>query len=413
MVLGIVMRAVAYPLVVIAAIVGFGVAVALGARFAPNVFGLVFGALAIFFVILFVCVKFIERRSAASDKTAFIVATLLTGVMSAGVILVATPIETPREAEAPATFWTLADGARIAYRQCGATVAGQTPVLFLHGGPAIPPRRSSTDTVCALGDAGFSVYLYDQIGSGRSSRIDEISEYTLARHVDDLEAIRRQIGAEQFDVIGVSWGAVLASHYIAAYPGRVRRVVYVSPGILGSRNDVEYDYSASASSDYDNVVLPPARIVVAGLLARANPRLAQEFMPQDEAAAVFDGMVLDPSLSYQGKCKGATIDTSGERGAGANYYANLIAAQSLRRASDPTEAIAATAPPALLLRGVCDYIPRSALQRYQAAYPSNAIVDVESEGHSFLGARPDLIVPAATCWFAEADVSVCRLPQGE
>ena len=34
----------------------------------------------------------------------------------------------------------------------------------------------------------------------------------------DLEAIRRQIGADQIVLFGVSWGASLASNYLAAHP---------------------------------------------------------------------------------------------------------------------------------------------------------------------------------------------------
>jgi hypothetical protein len=52
---------------------------------------------------------------------------------------------------------------------------------------------------------GFRVYLYDQVGSGLSSRL-RVRDYTLERDVADLEAIRQQIGADRLILIGHSWG---------------------------------------------------------------------------------------------------------------------------------------------------------------------------------------------------------------
>lgn len=413
MMVGFLARLIAYPLAALAAIIVFIAAAAFGAYVAPSVLVLFVGALALCFGAAFFLGGFIERKSGNRTAKAYAFAALTTIALGAGLwMAVGVPGGFCAETQTGAQFWTLADGARIAYRRCGVASTDQpNPVVFLHGGPAIPPRQSTIDTLCQLGAAGFDVYLYDQLGSGQSSRLDDISGYTLARHVEDLEAIRQQLGAEKIDIVGVSWGTILASHYAARFPGRVGRAVFVSPGILGSREDIDYDHSASASSDYDEIVLPPARIIVAGLLGRINPRLAVQFMPQAEAEAAMDSMVLDPSLEYQGRCKGAAIELTGaggERGEGANYYANLMAAQSLRRAEDPSAAIAANAPPVLLIRGVCDYIPRHALERYQAAYPVHHIVDVEGEGHSFLGSRPDIVVPLAACWLTAREPESCR-----
>ena len=64
---------------------------------------------------------------------------------------------------------------------------------------------------------GHDVFLYDQIGGGLSGRLDDVSEYTLERHVSDLEAIRQRIEAETVVLMGESWGAKLATHYLVAH----------------------------------------------------------------------------------------------------------------------------------------------------------------------------------------------------
>jgi alpha-beta hydrolase superfamily lysophospholipase len=47
----------------------------------------------------------------------------------------------------------------------------------------------------ALAQEGFGVYVYDQVGRGRSERLDDPRGYTLERDVADLEAIRHAAGA--------------------------------------------------------------------------------------------------------------------------------------------------------------------------------------------------------------------------
>lgn len=412
---GVVRRILAYPIIILLIFLSYVGAGLLAARFASATVLIGVGAFAGAFVAGALLIGWVEKKSANGRLLAIILPALLAGALAFGVwrhagsaapIVDATPAQ-------PSSAWTLSDGSTISFTRCGDP--NGAPLVFLHGGPAIPPRRSSIDTVCAVGDAGFDVYAYDQIGSGLSSRLGDISAYSVKRHVADLEEIRALIGAEQISVIGVSWGSVLASHYVAAHPGRISKAVFVSPGVLGprKREDVEYDYSRSASSDYDGILLPPLRVIIAGALARINPDAAVAFMPQTEAGAVMDLLAADPGLEYQGKCKGAAIDAKdGERGAGANYYANLMTAQDLKSLPDPITAVrAASPPPILIMRGVCDYIPRSALGRYEAAFERVAIIDVEDEGHSFLGARRDIVVPAAACFLNDGTLPDCAPAQ--
>jgi proline iminopeptidase len=51
------------------------------------------------------------------------------------------------------------------------------------------------------------------LGGGLSSRSDDIEQYTVARHVADLDAIRLVIEAERVNLVGASWGASNACTY--------------------------------------------------------------------------------------------------------------------------------------------------------------------------------------------------------
>jgi proline iminopeptidase len=74
--------------------------------------------------------------------------------------------------------------------------------------------------------------LPDQRGSG-GSRVDAEDDL-LGLHVDrlieDIEALRVELGEERLRLVGWSWGAVLALMYGAVHPQRIERIAAIAPG---------------------------------------------------------------------------------------------------------------------------------------------------------------------------------------
>jgi proline iminopeptidase len=103
------------------------------------------------------------------------------------------PLGDPRLPPAPVEgqrFWELSTGSRIAYVRVPAEGRARgAPVIFLHGGPGVPDMRGDSEYFGRLARDGFDVYVYDQVGRGRSSRLADPRGYTLGRDVADLEAI--------------------------------------------------------------------------------------------------------------------------------------------------------------------------------------------------------------------------------
>jgi len=128
-------------------------------------------------------------------------------------------------------FWELPTGSRIAYLRVPAEGrVREAPIIFLHGGPGVPDMRGDSEYFGRLARDGFDVYVYDRVGRGRSSRLDDPRGYTLERDVADLEAIREKIGAERIVLIGHSYGGTLAAAYASSHPKRVAKIVLSSPG---------------------------------------------------------------------------------------------------------------------------------------------------------------------------------------
>ncbi|MGJ7582246.1 prolyl aminopeptidase [Variovorax sp. RHLX14] len=112
------------------------------------------------------------------------------------------------------------DGHSIYYERVG--TPGGKPAVFLHGGPGggiSPAHRQLFDP------ARYDVLLFDQRGCGRSTPHAGLEANTTWHLVDDIERLRRIVGAERWLVFGGSWGSTLALAYAQKHPDRVSALV--------------------------------------------------------------------------------------------------------------------------------------------------------------------------------------------
>lgn len=110
-------------------------------------------------------------------------------------------------------------------------------VIVLHGGPGNDYRYLLS--LKALADEYFVIF-YDQRGTGLSPRVD-VREHTMENMISDLNNIIDYYAkGRKVNIIGHSWGAMLASGYIGKYPSKVEKVVLAEPGILTSEKAIEF-----------------------------------------------------------------------------------------------------------------------------------------------------------------------------
>jgi proline iminopeptidase len=159
------------------------------------------------------------------------VAVILTAVSGFAVAVLRPGDGRSAPAVAGQAFWQLDTGSRIRHVHLAARGSRRPyPVVFLHGGPGVPEMAGDAAYLRPLSDDGFDVYVYDQLGSGRSTRLPDPTGYGVDRDVADLEAIRDRIGAERMILVGHSYGTDLAARYLARHPDHVARLVLLSPG---------------------------------------------------------------------------------------------------------------------------------------------------------------------------------------
>lgn len=147
------------------------------------------------------------------------------------------------------SFWQLSTGSVICYTYLPSSLNNRQacPVIYLHGGPGGGISQRVIDDLKPLCNDGFDLYFYDQVGSGRSGRLSNISEYTVQRHVDDLDEIINTIGKEKVILIGQSWGALLAASYLAEHHEKIEKVIFTSPGPIYPRNKTQISITAPDS----------------------------------------------------------------------------------------------------------------------------------------------------------------------
>jgi pimeloyl-ACP methyl ester carboxylesterase len=125
-------------------------------------------------------------------------------------------------------------------------------LMYLSGGPGGAGLSEMLNVTAALPflEQRFRLIGYDQRGTGRSGllRCPEIEKdphlrstsagercanrlgvarrhFTTADSVEDMEAIRAQLGAEKLTLFGISYGTELAIQYARAYPQHVERLI--------------------------------------------------------------------------------------------------------------------------------------------------------------------------------------------
>lgn len=110
---------------------------------------------------------------------------------------------------------------------------GAPPLLVAHGGPGEAHDVLRPHFDCLASDRRRVVY-WDQRGGGASVLLDGVDPGSWGDHVADLEAVRRHLAVERVDVLGFSWGALLALLYALEHPARVGRLVLVSPPAMAA-----------------------------------------------------------------------------------------------------------------------------------------------------------------------------------
>jgi pimeloyl-ACP methyl ester carboxylesterase len=66
---------------------------------------------------------------------------------------------------------------------------------------------------------------FDAFGRGKSDTAKDVKEYTLARDIEDIEGLRMALHLDKMNVLGHSYGGVVAQGYALKYPQHVKHLI--------------------------------------------------------------------------------------------------------------------------------------------------------------------------------------------
>ena len=170
--------------------------------------------------------------------------------------------------------WIEWDGHRTWFRVAGELESGSAPLVCLHGGPGSTHHYFAP--LERLTEEGRAVVVYDQLGCGRSDRPATI-EWSVQVFLDELAALRDQLGLDRIHLLGTSWGGMLAlEHALSGYGGLTSLVL---SSTLASAEEWETEVKRLRDE------LPPEVIAVLDEHERAGTYESAEYQ---QAEAVFD-----------------------------------------------------------------------------------------------------------------------------
>ena len=106
------------------------------------------------------------------------------------------------------------------------SVGRGAPLVVLHGGPGAS-HDYFLPYLLPLARHNRLVFI-DERGSGRSEKLEDASRYTVDAMVGDVEAVRVALGLGKINVLGHSFGGVLAQAYAFAHQGTISHLVLCS-----------------------------------------------------------------------------------------------------------------------------------------------------------------------------------------
>lgn len=263
---------------------------------------------------------------------------------------------------APQDKFVTANGMRFHYLEWGS--AANPPMLLLHG---FAQTCHSWDFVALGFSDDYRVIVLDQRGHGDSDWAAD-GDYSPETQQNDISAIVREIGLENFTLMGLSMGGRNSFTYAANNPDRVRALVIVDAGpqnmqqgTQNIRNFVQQD------DELDSVDAFVERVL------KYNPRRS----PGQIRGSIMHNLKQLPNGKWTWK------------------YDKRLRSPGRRMGSDPeTEKrlwgyLEALQCPTLLVRGgASDIIAMDTAEKMRKVIPNSQMATIEGAGHLVMGDSP-------------------------
>jgi proline iminopeptidase len=277
-----------------------------------------------------------------------------------------------------------AGGVMIYYESIG---TGQ-PLLVLHGGPGLA-HDYFLPYFLRLAAQRRLVFI-DERGCGRSEHLIDPKGYTLDGMVSDVEAVRVALGLGKIDLLGHSFGGILAQAYAVKHPGALRRLILASTGSSAARIDADF---AKLKGGLDKSLRDRIEALEArGILDDGGAQLPEYRKLADEAELPYEYHGRPPSWDSAGGPTGWDV-LKEMWGARSDFHidGNL-------EGFDFTPALHRLTVPTLVIYGDHDLLGPATAEQTHAAIGNSQLVELRNSGHMTFVDQPAAFFTAVSAF---------------
>ena len=137
------------------------------------------------------------------------------------------------------------------------TIGSGTPLFLIIGGPG--GSHGGMHSFDGLSDSSMLVFI-DNFGRGKSDTAFSPVEYSIEGDVNDIEAIRSELGYEKINVLGHSYGSLVAQSYALKYSQHTSKLIIISGLYSGkmwqeTNDDYNYIFSRQMPETWDSLMV--------------------------------------------------------------------------------------------------------------------------------------------------------------
>ena len=248
------------------------------------------------------------------------------------------------------------------------------PLLVINGGPGM--NSKGFETLVETLSENRQVILYDQRGTGKST-LEKIDASTISMDlmIDDMESLRKHLGIQKWNLLGHSFGGMLASYYATKHPEAIEKMILSSSGgiDLGLLSYVNKRiYSKLNKTERDSLAYWNSKIAGGDTIPRV--RLGR-------------GRALAPAYIFDRK----NIPVLAERLTQGNADINELLWNNMRKIDfDCAPALKNYDKPVLIVQGKQDIIKIETAEIAHKAFKNSKIILFKNCGHiGWLDAKDD------------------------
>lgn len=253
------------------------------------------------------------------------------------------------------------EGGALFYTTKGAGEA----IVVLHGGPGFD-HRQFLPFIWELA-ADYRVILFDQRGTGHSSAPIDAESISIETFIADIERVREKFGISRMNLLGHSWGAILAMHYALRHPENLKSLVLCSTAAsVESFAEMRANYEADRDPRDAETL---QNMYASEEFLKGNPEAWERFW-----RVFFKPYFKDQSLVEK-------MDLRFEENTIKNC--NLVAGHILRSVGefDLHSDLSAIRCPTLVVHGEADPMPVAYARRIHQSIPGSELVELPDSGH--------------------------------